>query len=165
MKKTMIALAVLLALNVGTAVYAEKQISSAHQELCTAKEAVDEQIEYLDVVYNTAERYDIEPELAIAMMKIESNFDTSAESSAGCLGLMQVSPIHSTANLLDLRENVECSFSLLSNYINEEESLHEALGRYNRGTTGYRIYVRCTNQTATEYSKKVINLMNELKNQ
>ena len=124
--------------------------------------SVNEQLDLLDVIYQEAERYDLPPELALAIMRVESNFNPNAENGK-CKGLMQVSTIHTTADLLDLRTNVKISFSILDDLKAERDDLHEVLGCYNRGEYGYSEYVKETNQKATAYSNKVINLMNELK--
>src|SRR5690606_26199031 len=56
---------------------------------------VDEPKERLDIlksVHRHATRVGLEPELLLAVIDVESNFDRFAISSAGALGLMQVMP-------------------------------------------------------------------------
>lgn len=155
-----------------------KKVNEEYKELKTMQIQLDEtsklieqsiedvnyRIEYLDVIYRVAECYGIEPELALAMMKVESNFKVDAvNKGSGCAGLMQVSPIHNVANVLDLRNNIECSFSLISYLQNEYEDLNTVLGSYSMGEAGYRRYVSKTNQKATAYTKKITSLLSELK--
>lgn len=47
---------------------------------------------YLEIVDEICRDYSVEPELALAVMKTESNFYTDAESSAGAIGIMQLLP-------------------------------------------------------------------------
>lgn len=141
----------------------EDSMANQIYQLELLRSDIKNNIEYLDVVYNTAEKYNLPPELALAMMKVESNFDVSAENGS-CQGLMQVNSLYHTANLLDLRENVECSFSLLSSLIDESNTLEEALGKYNRGKAGYAQYVQEHQRLTTAYSQKVIYTMNLLQN-
>ena len=49
-------------------------------------------IKYETIVNETSKRYNIEPELIYAVIKSESGFDPNARSSAGALGLMQITP-------------------------------------------------------------------------
>ena len=47
-------------------------------------------IKYTDVVNTVSKKYNIEPELIYAVIKIESDFIVDAESGAGAKGLMQI---------------------------------------------------------------------------
>lgn len=49
-------------------------------------------IKYEDIVNEMSKEYNIEPELIYAVIKTESGFDNGAKSSAGALGLMQITP-------------------------------------------------------------------------
>lgn len=51
------------------------------------------QLPYADEINFYAARYDLDPALVAAVIKVESNFDPNAVSRAGARGLMQVSPI------------------------------------------------------------------------
>lgn len=141
---------------------AEEQIGEAVNMLSENLTQVEEHLNTLDVIYQTAESYDLPPELLLAMMKVESNFDQYAVSSAGCAGLMQISPIHNVADVFDIRVNVNFGASYISTLIKESEDIHEALGKYNRGQAGYKKFCEETNQRITSYSKKVTNYMNDL---
>jgi soluble lytic murein transglycosylase-like protein len=52
----------------------------------------DERIEMLTLVHMEAKRVDLPPELILAVIEVESNFDRYAVSVAGALGLMQIMP-------------------------------------------------------------------------
>jgi len=139
-----------------------QELDQATQELRQAYRDVHEYVELLDVIYNVAEQYNLEPELALAMMRVESNFDTNA-INGDSHGLMQVSSLYYTGDLFDLKRNVECSFSLLSSLKEESNNLDEVLGKYNRGRRGYEEYVARTGQASSSYSYKVSYLLNQLK--
>lgn len=47
---------------------------------------------FRDIVSKYAERYDVPEDLLLAVIKVESDFDTHAESSVGARGLMQMMP-------------------------------------------------------------------------
>ena len=57
-----------------------------------------------DVVVDRADRYDLDPELVLAVMSVESTFRFRARSRVGALGLMQVMP--STGRLYARRAGV-----------------------------------------------------------
>ena len=49
-------------------------------------------IKYENIVNEVSKEYNVESELIYAIIKTESGFDELAESSAGALGLMQITP-------------------------------------------------------------------------
>ena len=52
----------------------------------------EERIEILALVHMEARRVELPPELILAVIEVESNFDRYAVSVAGALGLMQIMP-------------------------------------------------------------------------
>lgn len=50
-------------------------------------------IKYLKIVENVSERTEIEKEVILSMIKVESNFKEDAKSKKGAIGLMQVMPM------------------------------------------------------------------------
>lgn len=88
----------------------------------------------------------LEPELVLAVIEVESNFDTYAISVAGALGLMQVMPFWKDEigrpddNLIRLETNLRYGCTILKYYLDKEGGdLRRALGRYN-GSLGHRKY-------------------------
>lgn len=49
-------------------------------------------MEYQDIIAQKAEKYQVEPALIYAVIRSESNFRPEVESSAGAIGLMQLTP-------------------------------------------------------------------------
>ncbi len=106
----------------------------------------DERIEILTRVHYEASRAGLAPELVLAVIEVESNFDRYAVSIAGALGMMQVMPFwrHEIGrpddNLIRLGTNLRYGCTILKFYLDKEKGdLRRALGRYN-GTLGRRKY-------------------------
>ena len=106
----------------------------------------EERIDILKRVHQEATRADIAPELVLAVIDIESNFDRFAVSVAGALGLMQVMPFwleeinQPNANLMQVGTNLRFGCTILKFYLDMEKGdLQRALGRYN-GSLGKRKY-------------------------
>jgi soluble lytic murein transglycosylase-like protein len=93
-----------------------------------------------------ATRADLAPELVLAVIEVESNFDRYAISVAGALGLMQVMPFWRDEigrpgdNLNHIDTNLRYGCTILKHYLDKEKGdLRRALGRYN-GSLGKRKY-------------------------
>ena len=106
----------------------------------------DERMRILTRVHYEAGRVGLEPELVLAVIEVESNFDRYAVSVAGALGLMQVMPFwrgeigRPDDNLIRLETNLRYGCTILKFYLDKENGdLRRALGRYN-GSLGQRKY-------------------------
>ena len=106
----------------------------------------EERIELLTLVHMEASRVDLPPELILAVIEVESNFDRYAVSVAGALGLMQIMPFwideigRPDDNLLHTTTNLRYGCTILRYYYDKEKGdLRRALGRYN-GSLGRRKY-------------------------
>ncbi len=106
----------------------------------------DERVEILTRVHYEASRAELAPELVLAVIEVESNFDRYAISVAGALGLMQVMPFwreeigRPDDNLIRLDTNLRYGCTILKFYLDKEKGdLRRALGRYN-GSLGRRKY-------------------------
>ena len=103
-------------------------------------------IAMLKQIHYEARRVDIEPELVLAVIEVESRFDEYAISVSGARGLMQVMPFWlneigiSDQNLFKIRTNLRMGCTILRYYIDmEPHDLGRALARYN-GSLGRTIY-------------------------
>ncbi len=126
--------------------HAEVWLTDMSRRLARQVKNPDERIEILTHVHYEAQRAELEPELVLAVIEVESNFDRYAVSVAGALGLMQVMPFwldeigRPGDNLLHVDTNLRYGCTILRHYLNKENGdLRRALGRYN-GSLGQRKY-------------------------
>lgn len=105
-----------------------------------------ERLEILSLVHRYANKADVDPQLVLAIMEVESNFDRYALSVANARGLMQIMPFwkkeigHPDDSLFDMETNIRYGCYILKLYIDKEKNnLTYALGRYNgsRGRAKY----------------------------
>jgi len=126
---------------------AEVWLTDMSQRLARQVPDLDERLQILRTVHYEAARTDIAPELVLAVIEVESNFDRFAISSSSALGLMQVMPfwVHelggdNPSELLDVQYNLLLGCRILKYYLDMENGeLVRALGRYN-GSLGRRAY-------------------------
>ena len=125
---------------------AEVWLTDMSHRLRHQVEDPQERLEILKTVHYEASRANLPPELVLAVIDIESNFDRFAISHAGALGLMQVMPFwleeigRPGDNLFHIRTNLRMGCTILRYYMDmEPKSLIRALGRYN-GSLGRRKY-------------------------
>jgi soluble lytic murein transglycosylase-like protein len=113
-----------------------------------ARQVVDyeERIDILKRAHLEAKRAEIPPELVLAVIDVESNFDRYAISVAGAQGLMQIMPFwldeigRPDDNLMHIGTNLRFGCTILKYYLDMEGGdLIRALGRYN-GSLGRREY-------------------------
>ena len=112
-----------------------RQVPDAQERLAILKE-----------VHYEASRASLPPELVLAVIDTESNFDRFAISVAGAQGLMQVMPFwlkeigRPNDNLFHIHTNLRLGCTILRYYLDlEKDNLIRALGRYN-GSLGSRRY-------------------------
>ena len=113
------------------------------------------------LVQETAHKHNVDPNLVSAVISTESNWNTSAISSKGALGLMQLIP--ETAqhfgvyNPFDATQNVEAGVTYLSNLLERYNGdLPKALAAYNAGPRAVDRWGGVPNFRETrEYVRKV----------
>ncbi|MBT8092145.1 MAG: lytic transglycosylase domain-containing protein [Gammaproteobacteria bacterium] len=125
---------------------AEVWLTDMSQRLERHIEDPQERIRLLIQVHLEASRAELPPELVLAVIEVESNFDRYAVSVAGALGLMQIMPFwldeigRPNDNLLHADTNLRYGCTILRFYLDKERGdLRRALGRYN-GSLGKRKY-------------------------
>ena len=106
----------------------------------------EERIDILKRVHQEATRAELPPELVLAVIDVESNFDRFAISVADARGLMQIMPFwldeigRPGDNLLHVGTNLRYGCTILKYYLDMENGdLLRALGRYN-GSLGRAKY-------------------------
>ena len=107
-----------------------------------------ERLELLKLVHLEASRANLAPELVLAVIDTESNFDRFAISVAGARGFMQVMPFwldeigRPGDNLFHVQTNLRMGCTILRFYLDRENgSLTKGLARYN-GSVGKYWYPR-----------------------
>ncbi len=136
---------------------AEVWLTDMSRRLARQVKDPEERIEILTLVHLEAARVNLPPELILAVIEVESNFDRYAISVAGAIGLMQIMPFwmeeigRPNDNLLHIDTNLRYGCTILRFYYDKENGdLRRALGRYN-GSLGKRKY---PNKVIDKLSKK-----------
>lgn len=102
-------------------------------------------LDLLRQIHQEASKAKLHPELVLAVIDVESNFDRFAISSAGAQGLMQVMPFwlkeigRPRDSLFNIRTNLRMGCTILKYYLDKEKGdLTRALARYNGSLGSYR---------------------------
>ncbi len=98
----------------------------------------NERFEVLRLAHREAKANGLDPQLVLALIEVESNFDRFAISRVGAQGLMQIMPFwkdiigHPDDNLMDIETNLRYGCAILKIYIKREnKNITNALSRYN----------------------------------
>ena len=101
-----------------------------------------ERLHLLKAIHYEASKAGLAPELVLAVINVESNFDRFAISRVGAQGLMQIMPFwlkeipEAGDNLFDIRTNLRFGCTILKHYLDRERGdFNRALARYN-GSVG-----------------------------
>lgn len=109
-----------------------------------------------------ARRHNIDLELLMAIIFVESSYQARAESRYGAIGLMQIVPkwhldkiseYGDVDVLYDIRTNIAIGTNILMEYLKKEGNMRAALHRYNGSK----------NDKTLKYSNRVFQKYNELK--
>lgn len=105
-------------------------------------------VHYESLILESSSRHGVDPLLACAIIKCESNWDASITSDAGAVGLMQLMPATSAelaeyglvdgwtydpSNLTDAGTNIEYGCAYLGQLQNQLGSTDEVIAAYNAG--------------------------------
>ncbi len=96
-----------------------------------------ERLELLAIVHKEASRNQLNPQMVLSLIEVESNFDRFALSKVGARGLMQIMPFwiekigREKDNLFDIPTNLRYGCAILSIYMKREKrEIITALARY-----------------------------------
>lgn len=102
--------------------------------------------ELLRMIHYEATRYQLDPDLVLALIEVESGFNRFALSPVGASGLMQVMPFWKELigaekdSLFDVRTNLRYGCIILRHYLDiEKNNVERGLARYN-GSLGSDTY-------------------------
>lgn len=126
---------------------AEVWLTDMSQRLETQVPDANERLDILRNVHRNATRAHVPPELVLAVIDVESNFDRFAISASSALGLMQVMPFwvpqlgyKDKNELFRIETNTLLGCLILKYYLDMERGdLVKGLARYN-GSVGRRGY-------------------------
>ncbi len=96
-------------------------------------------------VYVYSVRFELDPELILGVIAVESQFDHFAVSNVGAIGLMQVMPFwkeelgQPNDNLLEIETNIRYGCAIIRHYLDRYKRLDRALAAYN-GSLGNNKY-------------------------
>lgn len=125
---------------------AQVWLMASEQRLSRYLDDEAERLTLLQLVYREAHRTELDPDLVLAVMQVESHFNRYAISRVGAQGLMQIMPFWRAElgrpldNLTDVETNIIYGTTILAHYLEVSKGdLVEALGRYNgsRGRLRY----------------------------
>jgi soluble lytic murein transglycosylase-like protein len=121
-------------------------LAEMSQRLESRMPGFESRVEFLRTVHFEAIRANLDPQLVLAVIQVESNFRKYAVSRSGARGYMQVMPFwvglvgRPGDNLFSLRNNLRYGCVILKYYLEAEKgNLHRALARYN-GSLGRSDY-------------------------
>lgn len=126
--------------------------------------------ELQDYIRELCTEKNIEMELVLAVIEIESNFRIDAISKGGDYGLMQInskyhdyfSEKYGVNDFLDPYQNVYCGVSILAEHYAKYQDIHRSLMAYNMGASGAK-RVWESGIRSTKYSEKVVAIYEEYK--
>ena len=102
--------------------------------------------EWLRMVHYESTRFNLDPDLVLALIEVESGFNRFAISGVGASGLMQVMPFwkdligDARDSLFDVRTNLRYGCIILKHYLEiEGQNISRGLARYN-GSLGQDTY-------------------------
>jgi len=125
---------------------AQVWLMASEQRLTRYLNDPDQRLTLLQLVYRESQRTELDPDLVLAVMQVESHFDRFAISRVGAQGLMQIMPFWRNElgrpqdNLTEVETNIIYGTTILSHYLEVSRGdLIDALARYNgsRGRLDY----------------------------
>ena len=128
-----------------------------------------ERLELASIITEQAQQHNLDPLLVIALIQVESTFNTHAQSHKGAKGLMQLLPdtaryinkktdkgILANSNLFDAKTNIALGTAYMEYLLNKTNgNLEYALAAYNMGPANM-FRAKRENRLPKAYSNKVL---------
>lgn len=113
----------------------------------TLEKEASNRAKYEDMVRREVAKYpDLDPELILRQVQVESSFNPYAVSEAGAIGLMQLMEIHwgdGQFNPLDPEENIKAGVAYFYGHLEEHKGDYaKAFAAYHSGQTNVRSWIR-----------------------
>lgn len=119
--------------------------------------------------YETAEKYDVNYDLMLAIMQTESQFKNVVSDNGEDVGLCQINSINAEwlytdygiYNLMDERQNIEACAIILSKLQGQFDDESHVVMAYNLGAAKAQKYI--SSGKITEYTENVYKNLNDIK--
>lgn len=150
------------------------RLQRLYKEYESIKRDIDLPFEYQLHTYNICKKYDVDYELALAVLLHESGgvVDTVNTNANGTVdkGLMQINSVNykwleeelGITNIEDPYQNIEAGVFMLGEFSAKYDDVHQILMSYNMGSDTMRKLNR-KGIYSSEYSRQVVSLMEEIK--
>lgn len=125
-----------------------------------ANRIINELYIYDDLITKESKKYGVDPQLIYSIIKIESNYNDRAVSSAGAQGLMQLMPQtakrFSVTDSFDSEQNIKAGIEYIAFLIDRYQDVNYALAAYNAGENAVDNYMGIPPYKETQnYVKKI----------
>lgn len=119
--------------------------------------------ELIEHIWDMSLKYDIEYELIVSVIAVESNFNVDAKSKTSDYGLMQINKVNhgwlkeqfGFTDFTDPYQNIEAGCIILKDCIDDMADYHQALMAYNMGQSRAKSLIR-QGTHSSKYSRKVM---------
>lgn len=119
--------------------------------------------------FELCQEKNVDYEMVLALMKVESDYNASLVSQTNDYGIMQINRVNhkwlreqlGITDFLDPRQNILCGVTMLGNLRAKYEENHKILMAYNMGEGGARTKW-LQNVYTSHYSRKVMAVREEL---
>ena len=119
--------------------------------------------ELIEHIWDMSLKYDIEYELIVSVIAVESNFNVDAKSKTSDYGLMQINKVNhgwlkeqfGFTDFTDPYQNTEAGCIILKDCIDDMADYHQALMAYNMGQSRAKSLIR-QGTHSSKYSRKVM---------
>lgn len=123
----------------------------------------------INTIKKTAYKFNVNPDIAVSIAKIESDFNHNSVSSSGAVGVMQLmkqtASYYGVSNINNLNENIEGGIRFLKHLIEKYHDEKLVAAAYNAGETAVDRYGGIPPYKETQrYVKKFLNIYNKKMN-
>jgi soluble lytic murein transglycosylase-like protein len=158
-----------LILNLQNKFFTNTSENTIYLKLMILNDKVDHDLakEISENIFIYSKLYDKEPDLILALIKIESNFNSKAISNVGAVGLTQIMPFwkeifRTNEDFFEVETSVKYCMQILSLYEKQYGSIEMALTAYNRGHYQIENALAAGRSPNNGYSSRIMEVYNRL---